>query len=39
MELANRESKSSLNSFIKGLRRAGLSGVIFVVSNSHEGGA
>ena len=37
VELANRESKSSWNTFIKGLKERGLNGVRFVVSDSHEG--
>ena len=37
VELANRESRSSWKDFLSGLRRRGLSGVEFVVSDDHDG--
>lgn len=35
--MANRESAGSWKDFLAGLRKRGLSGVEFVVSNDHEG--
>jgi len=37
VELANRESRSSWRDFLMGLRKRGLSGVEFVVSDDHAG--
>lgn len=37
VELANRESRSSWKDFLVGLKKRGLSGVTFVVSDHHEG--
>jgi putative transposase len=37
VELANRESRSSWRDFLSGLRKRGLAGVEFVVSDNHEG--
>jgi len=37
VELANRESRSSWRDFLAGLKRRGLFGVEFVVSDNHEG--
>jgi len=37
VELANRESKTSWREFILGLKKRGLSGVQFVVTDAHEG--
>lgn len=37
VELANRESRSSWREFLLGLRKRGLSGVEFVVSDDHAG--
>jgi transposase-like protein len=37
IELANRESKSTWRDFLTGLKRRGLHGVEFVVSDNHEG--
>ena len=37
VELANRESRSSWCDFLLGLRKRGLSGVEFVVSDDHAG--
>jgi len=37
VELANRESRTSWQSFLQGLKERGLSGVEFVVSDQHEG--
>ena len=37
VELANRESKTSWRDFLVALKRRGLSGVEFVVSDNHEG--
>src|SRR6516225_518107 len=37
VELANRESRSSWSDFLRGLRKRGLSGVEFVVSDDHAG--
>jgi len=37
VEVANRESKSSWREFLLGLKKRGLSGVEFVVSDNHEG--
>ena len=37
VEMANRESRSSWNDFLLGLRRRGLNGVEFVVSDDHAG--
>jgi transposase-like protein len=37
VELANRESQSSWKQFLEGLRKRGLSGVLFVVSDDHVG--
>ena len=37
VEMANRESRSSWRDFLEGLRRRGLSGVEFVVSDDHAG--
>ena len=37
MELANRESRSSWRDFLLGLRKRGLAGVEFVVSDDHAG--
>ena len=37
VELANRESQSSWKQFLEGLRKRGLKGVLFVVSDDHVG--
>ena len=37
VELANRESRSSWRDFLSGLKKRGLTGVEFVVSDNHEG--
>ena len=37
VELANRESQSSWKQFLEGLRKRGLNGVLFVVSDDHSG--
>lgn len=37
VELANRESQSSWKQFLEGLRKRGLHGVLFVVSDDHMG--
>jgi putative transposase len=37
VELANRESRSSWRDFLSGLKKRGLAGVEFVVSDNHEG--
>lgn len=37
VELANRESQTSWKHFLEGLRRRGLNGVLFVVSDDHVG--
>ena len=37
VEMANRESRSSWNDFLLGLRRRGLSGVEFVITDDHAG--
>lgn len=37
VELANRESQSSWKQFLEGLRKGGLNGVLFVVSDDHSG--
>jgi putative transposase len=37
VELANRESQSSWKQFLEGLRKRGLNGVLFVVSDDHPG--
>ena len=37
VELANRESQSSWKQFLEGLRKRGLNGVLFVVSDDHVG--
>jgi transposase-like protein len=37
VELANRESQTSWKEFLEGLRKRGLRGVVFVVSDDHSG--
>lgn len=37
VELANRESQSSWKQFLEGIRKRGLNGVLFVVSDDHMG--